>query len=745
MTQSSTPANANALLLTNVSQLLYRGIPTAVIFNGILAAALAWLHWHTFYSEAVFTWLFFLGACLALRSLSHYFFSKTAQQNHFFWLFAFRACTLLTASCWGLASYLLYEQATLTDFSLYTFVIAGICAAAMTSLAIDKISTLCFILPCLCPMVLYTFQRGSDEYIAMGVMLILFGVFTLISAARIGANLHENILLRLQQTAAQNQLQDQQKISELVAQIQAQFISDENRQAIFSDLLNHLLNVTQSEYGFIGEVLYTKEQQPYLKTHAITNIAWNESTHKFYAEQAPEGLEFTNLRSLFGWSILVKQPIISNNPATDERAGGLPEGHPPLNAFLGVPIMYQDNLVAMIGLANKCDGYTEHDIVRLKPINDCIGQLVFAARAQAREKAIEIALAEEAAHTQAIIQSMEDGLITTNEKGMITRINSATERIFGYSTEQLIGKNIGCLLQNDKQDYDLLDHLVTNKINLAGTGTQIQGKRSDNSFFPLEVSIAETIQKNEKLFILIFRDITERSRLEKLKEEFVSTVSHELRTPLTAIKGALGVICGGALAQSPELAQGMLTIAYKNSQRLSVLINDLLDMEKLIAGKMNFLLAPESVDELANQAMEDNAEFAKTFNINLALNNTTKNQYLSVEKLRFQQIMSNLISNAVKFSPKEATVTLHVEQHETIIRFTVEDAGTGVPEEFRSRIFQKFSQADSSDSRQKNGSGLGLAITKELTERMYGHIGFDSAPGQGARFYIEFPVAQATV
>lgn len=230
-----------------------------------------------------------------------------------------------------------------------------------------------------------------------------------------------------------------------------------------------------------------------------------------------------------------------------------------------------------------------------------------------------------------------------------------------------------------------------------------------------------------------------------MKEEFVSTVSHELRTPLTAIKGALGVICGGALAQSPELAQGMLTIAYKNSQRLSVLINDLLDMEKLIAGKMNFLLAPESVDELANQAMEDNAEFAKTFNINLALNNTTKNQYLSVEKLRFQQIMSNLISNAVKFSPKEATVTLHVEQHETIIRFTVEDAGTGVPEEFRSRIFQKFSQADSSDSRQKNGSGLGLAITKELTERMHGHIGFDSVPGQGARFYVEFPVAQATV
>jgi len=234
-------------------------------------------------------------------------------------------------------------------------------------------------------------------------------------------------------------------------------------------------------------------------------------------------------------------------------------------------------------------------------------------------------------------------------------------------------------------------------------------------------------------------DLTERKRVEQMKNDFVSTVSHELRTPLTSISGALGLIVGGALGSAPPTMQQMLEIAYRNSLRLGHLINDLLDMEKIAAGKMSFELREHSLGDLLEESLASNQALCEQHGVRCTLEHPT-DVLVWVDGLRLQQVLGNFLSNAVKFTPDGGEIRLHSSLRGTKVRISVTDQGPGIPEAFRSRVFEKFAQADASDSRQKSGTGLGLAITKELIERMGGTVGFDCVPGQGTTFWCELPI-----
>ena len=250
-------------------------------------------------------------------------------------------------------------------------------------------------------------------------------------------------------------------------------------------------------------------------------------------------------------------------------------------------------------------------------------------------------------------------------------------------------------------------------------------------------------QRERSRFVAIVRDITERKRMEQMKAEFISTVSHELRTPLTSISGALGLLVGGTLGELPEQATQMLNIAHKNSMRLSHLINDLLDMEKLAAGKMRLDFQVQPLMPLVEQALESIHPYGEQYQVRFELAERADAVQVRVDGIRLQQVLSNFLSNAAKFSPQGGQVEIVVRQRNGLVRIEVIDHGTGIPEEFRSRIFQKFSQADSSNTRQKGGTGLGLAISRELVESMGGTVGFVSAVGQGTHFYCELPVWRA--
>jgi signal transduction histidine kinase len=194
----------------------------------------------------------------------------------------------------------------------------------------------------------------------------------------------------------------------------------------------------------------------------------------------------------------------------------------------------------------------------------------------------------------------------------------------------------------------------------------------------------------------------------------------------------------------PATVKLLVDIAYKNSERLILLINDILDMEKIEAGKMEFHSKPTELEPLLKQALEGNNAYAEQFNVSYELVSELSEMMVNVDANRLMQVFSNLLSNAAKFSPKGGKVLVAVERIDHRIRVSVKDNGPGVPDEFKGKIFQQFAQADSSNTRKKGGTGLGLSIAKAIIEQMGGSIGFDSQPNVQTAFYVELPEWMAT-
>ncbi|MBI3130628.1 MAG: PAS domain S-box protein [Acidobacteria bacterium] len=294
------------------------------------------------------------------------------------------------------------------------------------------------------------------------------------------------------------------------------------------------------------------------------------------------------------------------------------------------------------------------------------------------------------------------------------------KRILGYVLSQL--KDPVAFLAKVQDLYDHPDESSFDLIHLA------DGRLLERFSRPHLVG-GETVGR-----VWSFRDVTERAALDRLKSEFVSTVSHELRTPLTSIRGSLGLVSSGALGALSDEARSLVEIACRNSERLSNLINDLLDSEKIESGAITFQHERVALAALLEQSITDNQGYAEVHGIQFRLGEIPPGAEVIVDRGRFLQVMSNLLSNAAKFSPKGSQVEIGAEVEDTRFRISVTDHGSGIPPEFYDRIFQKFSQADSSDTRQKGGTGLGLSITKSIVEKMGGSISFKSQVGRGTTF-----------
>ena len=235
------------------------------------------------------------------------------------------------------------------------------------------------------------------------------------------------------------------------------------------------------------------------------------------------------------------------------------------------------------------------------------------------------------------------------------------------------------------------------------------------------------------------RHATERKRLERLKDEFVSTVSHELRTPLTSITGSLGLLMGNAAGNLSDPVRRLVAIAHTNSQRLVRLVNDILDIEKMEAGQVAFNFSRVEVRPLVAQAIEANRGFAEGYGVRVRLEDADTAADVRADPDRLLQVITNLLSNAIKFSPAENEVVVAVEKGPDMVRLTVRDHGPGIPLDFRPLIFEKFAQADAGDARQKGGTGLGLSIVKQIVDRLGGEVGFADAPAGGTIFHVQLP------
>jgi len=470
-------------------------------------------------------------------------------------------------------------------------------------------------------------------------------------------------------------------------------------------------------------------------------------------------------------------------------------------------------------------------------------------------------------HLSAVLDTIVDGIITIDKQGIIQTVNKATRDIFSYAPEELIGNNVNMLMPepfHTAHDSYLANYLTTHNAKIIGMGREVQGLRRNGEVFPMKLAVSEMLHGDDKHFVgiihditekkknqhtlewfkytldkivdgvflctldtyrflyvnegmerqvgyskkellttflliikpvtadsyreliapllnkeknsmmfetvhrhkngreilvevsaqliqqtgqepnllCIVRDITERKALENLKNQFVATVSHELRTPLTSIRGALGLVLGGALGGIPDKVRLILEMANRNSERLTLLINDLLDLEKIESAQMVF--AFESVDliQLVRHALEANQGYADEYGISLQLYTAIDQAWVQADENRLLQVLANLLSNAIKFSHQGDIVSVYVEKKldnldNYVVR--VQDQGEGIPESFRAHIFERFAQADGGDNRQKGGSGLGLSISKAIVERHQGNIGFISTEGAGSTFFFNLP------
>ena len=370
---------------------------------------------------------------------------------------------------------------------------------------------------------------------------------------------------------------------------------------------------------------------------------------------------------------------------------------------------------------------------------------------------------------KAIVENTVDGIITINSEGIVQTYNKTCISLFGYSPEEVIGKNIKTLVpepHKSKHDDYLKNYLKTKEAKIIGIGREVECERKDGSTFPADLSISVAYEKGNEVFIGVIRDITARKNAEekkkkfliKLKEkaeelqrakeeailasksksEFLANMSHEIRTPMTAILGYIDLLKENPKAVSEEAMEQILVIE-KNGGYLLNIINDILDLSKIEAEKLELEFAPMDIFDLSSNIKEllqaKLVEKKLKFDIDYAFPIPDK---VMADQIRIRQILINLLGNAIKFTQK-GSVTLKIKWDEdsSSMVFDVIDTGIGMTEEQQEKVFQSFQQADNSITRKFGGTGLGLAISKRLCEMMNGSISVSSEYGQGTTFTVK--------
>lgn len=389
----------------------------------------------------------------------------------------------------------------------------------------------------------------------------------------------------------------------------------------------------------------------------------------------------------------------------------------------GVPLYYANSLLGYIHTqyTKEYKELDENYIDFLRLIATQAGTAIHQAKLYSTIKKNE-------KYTRTVLNSIKDGIITINDDFIIESSNPAVENIWGYSSSELIGQKLDILFHPEIEGKSYL------------TDKESFGIKKNGEKFPIEIDISEINFQDKKATLVVIKDVTEQKRMEKMKSEFVSTVSHELRTPLTSIKGSLGLVTSGVFGVLPEKVNEMISIANNNCTRLTNLINDILDLEKIKAGKYEFKYEELEINSILDQSIILNQPYADRFGMSIKIVKLVQQAYIKADKNRLLQVISNLISNAVKFSNPGGEVLITSELKDAKIKISFIDKGIGIPEEAKNKIFTSFSQVDSSDSRSKGGTGLGLSICKLIVEKMGGEIDFESIVDKGSTFFFILPV-----
>jgi len=388
------------------------------------------------------------------------------------------------------------------------------------------------------------------------------------------------------------------------------------------------------------------------------------------------------------------------------------------------------------------DFVLKDNIQRLVP---AIARELDAARIRRARRAADARLYFERQLLQQFMDSSPDAISFKDVNRCYIRLNEAEKRTLNAGDQDLYGRT-----GDDFIDPERARRRREDEEKVLATGEPVLDSLeriagADGAVHWLSATRAPLRGADGRIagIVVIARDITESRRQEQMKNEFIAIVNHELRTPLTSIVGALRLLSAGHVATQEDTAKRLLSIALQNGDRLSGIINDILDFEKINSGSMTYRQEMVSIRELVEQTIEANQVFARDFGVRLLLDGANGHDHVATDPARLGQVITNLLSNAIRFSPRGADVVVTIESTPATVRISVKDQGPGIPPEYRDRIFEKFVQVDATDARKKGGTGLGLAIAKQITAQLGGEICLDSVPDQGSCFHVTLRRNQA--
>lgn len=543
-----------------------------------------------------------------------------------------------------------------------------------------------------------------------------------------------------------------EKLNDIIIHLSTNALSNKSNKDFFDKVLNQILELTESEYGFIGEIFQNEKNEPFLKTYALTNIAWDKETRAFYDQHAPNGMEFRNLDTLFGYAMKHKEVVISNNPTQDDRRGGLPKGHPPLNAFLGIPILYDENLVGMIGIANKNGGYTQNDILLLTPLISTLSTVINSNKIERERVKSEGEIITIKNELQSFFDLTNDFMCIANIDGTFHKVNHEFERVLGYSQEDLVGRRFIDFIHEDDLEITFKE---VEKLAQGETTTSFENRyrTSNGNYIILNWRASPDVKTG--LLYATARDVTkertwqnqlidEKQKAEianKAKSEFLANMSHEIRTPLNGIIGFSELLVQTELNDNQKLFSS--TIAQSGKSLLNI-INDILDFSKIEAGKTELNIQRTNIHELVYEAIDNITFQAQSKGLDLLIDIDTKIPlYVYLDSTHMKQIFVNILGNAIKFTQSgevslKIEVKHHIDELHSKIKFSINDTGVGIAKENLNKIFETFSQADNTTTREFGGTGLGLNISNSLILLMGGEkIIVNSELGKGSEFYFE--------
>ncbi|WP_272819207.1 PAS domain-containing sensor histidine kinase [Scytonema hofmannii] len=341
------------------------------------------------------------------------------------------------------------------------------------------------------------------------------------------------------------------------------------------------------------------------------------------------------------------------------------------------------------------------------------------------------------------VQLLVAGLDST---GKVEYLNPFFLRLTGYTQDEILGKDWmeNCIPQHQQQDVkDFLTEMLQHELHLHSQN-YILTKSGEERLIAWNHTVLRDSKGRIVGIMSIGEDITQRHALDKIKDEFISVVSHELRTPLTSIHGGLNLLATGLVPTESEKGKRLIQITSENAERLVRLVNDILDLERLQSGKI--ILSKQKVDtnKLLTKAAETMQFTANNSDIKISI--ITQSLEVNVDSDRIIQVLTNLLSNALKFSPNSSTVTMIAEKvtekndSSSVVLFKVQDQGRGIPADNIETIFERFHQVDASDSRKHGGTGLGLAICRSIIQQHDGKIWAESQIDVGSTFFFTIPL-----